>query len=63
MPTSYLNPLQVEERFGITRSHLAVLRHEGKGPPYRKPTPRKVLYVEAEVAEWIDASTKTPEGS
>ncbi|GAA1768442.1 helix-turn-helix transcriptional regulator [Agromyces humatus] len=56
MHTQYLSPLQVEERYGITRAHLAVLRHEGKGPRYYKPTPRKVLYTEADVSAWIEAS-------
>lgn len=56
MATQYISPRQVEERYGITRSHLGVLRHEGKGPKYYKPTPRKVLYNEADVTEWLEAS-------
>lgn len=56
MHIQYLTPRQVEERYGITRSHLGVLRHEGKGPKYYKPTPRKVLYNEADVTEWLEAS-------
>ncbi|WP_022891226.1 helix-turn-helix transcriptional regulator [Agromyces subbeticus] len=56
MDTQYLSPKQVEERYGITRSHLGVLRHEGKGPKWFKPTPRKVLYAVDDVTEWIEAS-------
>ncbi|WP_448002547.1 helix-turn-helix transcriptional regulator [Agromyces bauzanensis] len=57
MPTSYLSPKQVEEQFGITRAHLAVLRLKGEGgPKWYQPTPRKVLYTAADVTAWIEAS-------
>ncbi|MGV8883448.1 MAG: helix-turn-helix transcriptional regulator [Rhodoglobus sp.] len=58
MTAKYLTPTDVTERFGISRAHLAALRFEGKGPRYRKPTPKTILYVEAEVIEWIEASAR-----
>lgn len=46
----YLTPDQVVLMLpGLTRGALAQLRFTGKGPNYRKPTPKTVLYVESEV--------------
>lgn len=65
---TYLSPDQVAAMLpGISRNQLAQLRFRGEGPPYRKPTPRTVLYVEDEVLEWVEstrshhsASSSTP---
>ena len=53
----YLTPDQVVLMLpGISRGQLAQLRFHGKGPSYRKPTPKTVLYVEAEVIAWVESS-------
>lgn len=41
---------------GLSRGQLAQLRYRGEGPPYRKPTPKTVLYVEQEVIEWVEST-------
>jgi predicted DNA-binding transcriptional regulator AlpA len=57
MTPRYLSPDQVAAMLpGISRGQLAQLRFRGDGPPYRKPTPRTVLYVEAEVIAWVEAA-------
>ena len=56
MPT-YLSPKQVAEMVpGFTHQHLAQLRYKGGGPKYLKPTPKKILYREEDVIEWLGAS-------
>jgi predicted DNA-binding transcriptional regulator AlpA len=55
----YLSPEQVcAIAPGMTKSNLAQLRFTGKGPRYRKPTPRTVIYAESEVIAWIEASAR-----
>ena len=57
--TKYLSPDQVCEIIpGMTRGALAQLRFTGKGPRYRKPTPKTVIYVESEVVAWIEDSAR-----
>lgn len=54
----YLSPQQVADQLpGITTGTLAMWRHEGKGPRYRK-LGRIVLYTADEVDEWVDAGTR-----
>lgn len=54
----YLSPQQVADQLpGITSGTLAMWRHEGKGPRYRK-LGRIVLYAADEVDEWVDAGTR-----
>lgn len=55
----YLPPEQVTELTGISKGALAQLRFTGKGPRYRKPTPKTVLYLESEVIEWIENSARS----
>ena len=56
---TYLTPTEVEERYGITRSHLANLRFTGRGGPrYFKPTPKKVFYSPADIEAWIESSAR-----
>ncbi len=55
----YLSPDEVCSLIpGMTRSALAQLRFTGRGPQYRKPTPKTVLYVEAEVRAWVEQSAR-----
>lgn len=55
----YLSIDQVCELIpGMTRGQLAQLRFTGKGPRYRRPTPKTILYVESECIEWIEDSAR-----
>lgn len=55
----YLSPEQVAAMIpGMTKGALAQLRFTGKGPRYRKPTPKTVLYVKREVIAWIEDSAR-----
>jgi hypothetical protein len=59
----YLTPDQVVLMLpGISRGQLAQLRFNGGGPAYRKPTPKTVLYVEAEVVDWVELTVRTATG-
>lgn len=42
----------------MTKGALSQLRFTGKGPRYRKPTPKTVLYTESEVIKWIEDSAR-----
>ena len=56
----YLSPEQVCELApGLTKNNLAQLRFTGKGPRYRKPTPKTVIYLESEVVAWIESSARS----
>jgi len=56
----YLSPEEVCELIpGMSKGNLAQLRFTGKGPKYRKPTPKTVVYRESEVIEWIENSART----
>lgn len=55
----YLRPEEVAERYGISRALLARLRFDGKGPRYRKPTPKTVLYRDEDVVAWIEQSARS----
>lgn len=55
----YLAPEQVCEIVpGMTKANLAQLRFTGKGPRYRKPTPKTVIYLESEIRQWVEASAR-----
>ncbi|TFC78163.1 hypothetical protein E3O45_05990 [Cryobacterium sp. TMS1-20-1] len=55
----YLTPDQVVLMLpGLSRGQLAQLRFTGKGPSYRKPTPKTVLYVESEVVAWVESTAR-----
>ena len=50
----YLSPLQLTEMFpGTTTGYWGQLRYLGKGPRFLKPSPKKVIYVEADVMSWL----------
>lgn len=56
----YLTPDQAAELVpGMTTSGLAQLRYIGEGPKFLKPTPRKVVYRERDVIDWLEASERT----
>ncbi|MBO3663117.1 helix-turn-helix transcriptional regulator [Microbacterium stercoris] len=55
----WLSPAQVRERYGFSLRHLQYLRDVGRGPMYRKPTAKTVLYAADEVDAWIDAAVVT----
>lgn len=56
---TYLSPEQVCEIVpGMTKGSLAQLRFTGKGPRYRKPTPKTVIYLESEVRNWVEGSAR-----
>jgi predicted DNA-binding transcriptional regulator AlpA len=41
---------------GITLDMLDHLRKARKGPAYRKPTPRTVVYRESDVVAWVEST-------
>jgi hypothetical protein len=56
----YLKPEAVCEMVpGLTKGALAQLRYKGAGPRFLKPTPKTVLYREADVIEWLEGSEYT----
>ncbi len=57
----YMTPQQVCDELvpGMTPSGLSQMRFRGDGPPYRKPSARKVLYLESEVRSWIESTKRT----
>ncbi|WP_449193017.1 helix-turn-helix transcriptional regulator [Thauera sp.] len=60
MSQNYLTPDDVAALIpGVSRELLAKLRYLGTGPTFLKPTPRTVLYREADVIAWVEASERT----
>lgn len=56
---TYLTPKQAADIIpGMTTTNLAQLRFTGKGPKFLKPTARTVVYREADVIEWLEASER-----
>jgi predicted DNA-binding transcriptional regulator AlpA len=43
---------------GLTKATLAQRRYVGRPPRFLKPTPRLVLYREADVTAWIENSER-----
>jgi hypothetical protein len=57
VPDRYLSPEQVCDLIpGMTKVSLQELRKKGRGPAYRKPTPRLVVYREDDVLAWVEQS-------
>ena len=50
----FLTPREVSRIFGIAEQTLANLRWLRLGPPYFKPSRRKVLYRRSDVEKWIE---------
>lgn len=60
MEHTYLSPQQTADLIpGMTTTNLAQLRFKGRGPKFLKPTPRTVVYREADVIAWLEASERT----
>jgi hypothetical protein len=50
----YLSPDEVVAIVpGLTKSLLSQMRYLGGGPPYIKPSPRKVVYAESSLQAWL----------
>lgn len=57
---TYISPDQVCDLIpGMTKGHLAQMRYRGTGPQFRKPTAKTVLYVQSEVLEWVESTSRT----
>jgi hypothetical protein len=55
----WLSPEQVLEIVpGLSREGLAMLRFNGTGPRYSKPSPRKVVYSRTAIDEWLKANER-----
>lgn len=53
----WLSPSDVAKRVpGVTVANLQELRKKGTGPRYFKPTPKVVVYAEADVDAWVSGS-------
>lgn len=53
-PQTWLSPEQVSEMLpGITVKNLERMRSNGRGPRYAKPSPKTVLYAEADIHAWV----------
>ena len=44
---------------GMTKPLLAQMRFRGDGPPFYKPTPKKVFYRKSDVIAWVEASRRS----
>ncbi len=56
----YLSPAQVCELIpGMTERRLEYLRGKRQGPRFAKPSPKTVVYVEADVRAWVESSMQT----
>ncbi|MCC8909458.1 hypothetical protein [Curtobacterium sp. GD1] len=44
---------------GMTTGRLKMLRFNGTGPEYLKPTPKTVVYSERRVREWLERTART----
>ena len=47
---------------GMTKNLLATMRFRGDGPPFIKPTPRKVAYPEGPLGDWLTSRMRTQTG-
>lgn len=62
-PMVWLSPEQVCERVpGMTTAGLQELRKKRQGPRYFKPTPKKVVYSQSDIDEWVAASVVATRG-
>lgn len=56
----FLSPEQVCELLpGMTQPLLAQMRWRGDGPPFIKPSPKKVVYLESSLHEWLVSKEQT----
>lgn len=60
MARRYLSPKDAAAAIpGMTVAKLSQLRFTATGPRYFKPTPKTVLYAEADLVEWIESTART----
>jgi predicted DNA-binding transcriptional regulator AlpA len=55
----YITTRQAAEHLGVSTSWLEKLRVYGSGPPYFKPSERRILYRRDEIEAWISSSRRT----
>lgn len=56
----YLSPEEVCEAIpGMTTATLAAMRFRGDGPAFVKPSPRKVVYRESALEEYMKSRERT----
>ncbi|MFR0557228.1 hypothetical protein PSRA_1268 [Pseudoscardovia radai] len=53
-PSEWLTARQAAAYLGTTPHHLGVMRYEGRGPKWYKPTGRMIYYRRAEIDAWIE---------
>lgn len=55
MQIRYLSPAQVCDEVvpGMTEGLLAQMRFRGDGPPFIRASPKKVVYAEDALHEWL----------
>lgn len=55
----YLSPNEVCDRVpGLTKTGLGQMRFRGDGPPFVKPSPKKVVYPESKLYAWLEDKTQ-----
>ncbi len=60
MSERYLSPPDVTAIIpGMTEPLLAQMRFRGDGPPFVKPSPKKVVYPESKLYAWLEEKTQT----
>lgn len=60
----FMTPREVADLIpGMTTEKLSQLRFTGKGPRFYKPTPRTVVYDEAQVLDWLDSTSRQISGA
>ena len=62
MDKKFITPERVGEIAQMTKGMLAQRRFQGLPPKFYKPSPKTVLYDEAEVIEWLEGSVRTQTG-
>lgn len=62
----YLTSIQAPQLVGLSRAWLEKRRVYGNGPAYYKVSPRRVLYLEKDLIDWLGRhrmhSTSDPQG-
>jgi predicted DNA-binding transcriptional regulator AlpA len=51
---TYLSTRQATDTLGLSASRLEKLRVSGNGPPYFKISPRRVLYCQRDLIDWVE---------
>ena len=55
----YMTTRQTAEHLGVSTSWLEKMRVSGFGPPYFKPSERRILYRHDEIDAWLAQYRKT----